>query len=59
MDFHEEDNIEAIVNIRNNRSQMFFKIAVINILQYSQENKVACLKASHTDLKNSYTGVFL
>ena len=28
MDFHEEDNIEAIVNIRSNRSQMFFKIAV-------------------------------
>ena len=64
MDFYEEDDDI----IRSSRSKMFFKKDVLKNFGIFTEkrpvlespfNKVAGIKASYTDLKNSYTGVFL
>ena len=64
MDFYEEDDDI----IRSSCSKMFFKKGVLKNFGIFTEktpvlespfNKVAGIQASYTDLKNSYTEVFL
>ena len=55
MYFHEEDNDI----IRSSRSQMFFKIGVLKHFAIFTGKQSCRPEASYTDLKNSYTGVFL